>query len=100
MKLIKEETIFKPEEIKNLRDVANKYWETVKSKKYGQGEIFVSPDAKPLEISDGGISSYFAEMATRYNPDVIKGLKAVLQFILDNKKYHIVINNDTCTAYN
>ncbi|MEM9330381.1 MAG: SCP2 sterol-binding domain-containing protein [Pseudomonadota bacterium] len=49
------------------------------------------PDPTIQQVIDG--------MPSRYNPSAIKGLKAVLQFILsgdDPVKFHAIIDNEEC----
>ncbi len=58
-------------------------------------------EKKPLKLTDGGMASYFAGMASQYNPNAVPGLEAVIQFKLEeiNENFYLLIENDNCIAY-
>jgi putative sterol carrier protein len=56
-------------------------------------------EKKPLKLTDGGMASFFAGMALRYNPKADPGLNTVIQFNLESENYYLIINNDECKAY-
>ena len=95
---IEKETIVPEEKLEFFREMANKYWESFLPKDYSKIEL-ETPQEKSIELSDGGMTAFFAGMAMQYNPNVISGLKAVLQFNLEDEKYYLRINENICNAY-
>jgi len=99
-KLINEESMIKSEDVDTFIDIANKYWDSLMPQDYSQIKIKKNVDAKPLKLTDGGMSTFFAGMSRIFNPNAIPGLKAVLQFNLDKDQYHLIMDEDKCSAYN
>ncbi len=97
-KAITDKTTYTDEEIKVFREMANKYWDSMLPKDYSKVKLETT-DMEPLKATDDGMSAFFAGMAQIYNPKAIPGLKAVMQFNLDDEKYCLVINENECTAY-
>jgi putative sterol carrier protein len=56
-------------------------------------------EEKVLKLTDGGMTSFFAGMALRYNPKAEPGLDAIIQFTLEEENYYLVIAQDECRAY-
>ena len=58
-------------------------------------------EAKPLKLTDGGLATFFAGMALRYNANAVPNLEAVIEFKLEdeNEKYYLIIKEDKCKAY-
>jgi len=84
--------------IKVYRKMANKYWESLQTKDYSQVEIKTTK-AKPLKMSDKGMAAFFVGMANLYDPKGVPGLKAIIQFNLDDDYYHLLIDGNKCTAF-
>jgi putative sterol carrier protein len=100
-KAIKDKTSYTNEELQVFREMANKYWESMLPKDYSQVKL-EKTEMEPLKITDAGstgMSAFFAGMAQIYNPKAIPGLKAVIQFELDDERFYLVINENTCNAY-
>ncbi len=97
-KAIEKETIVPKNKLKLFREMANKYWDSLLPKEYSKVQLEATND-KLLEISDGGMGAFFAGMASQYNPNVLSGLKAVLQFNLENERYYLKVNQNICKAY-
>ena len=97
-KAIIDKTSYTEEQVSKFRHVANKYWKSLQPKDYSQVQVN-EVDATPLKMSDKGMGAFFAGMAAIYNPSAIPGLKAVVQFNLDNDNYHLIINETECQAY-
>ena len=53
----------------------------------------------PLKMTDNGMAPFFAGMAEQYNPKAVPGLKAVIQFNLENDNYYLIISGNECKAY-
>ena len=98
-KAIIDKTSYTEEQVQKFRHVANKYWKSLQPKDYSQVQVN-EVDAVPLKLSDKGTGAFFAGMAAMYNPNAIPGLKAVMQFNLDDDIFHLIINNAECNAYN
>ena len=99
-KAIIDKTTYTDEERKTFQEMANIYWESMLPKDYSKVRL-EAIDKGPLKVADdGGMSAFFAGMAEIYNPKAVPGLKAVVQFNLDDEKYYLIINENECTAYN
>ena len=97
-KAIADKSTFTDEEIKVFREMANKYWDSMKPKDYSKVKLEAT-GIESLKTSDEGISAFFARMAELYNPKVVPGLKTCMQFNLDDEKYYLIINENECKAY-
>jgi multimeric flavodoxin WrbA len=97
-KRITDMTTYTEEEIKVFREMANKYWDSMEPKDYSKIKLETT-NMEPLKTTDSGMSGFFAGMAEIYNPKIIPGLKAVMQFNLDDEKYYLIINEIDCKAY-
>jgi putative sterol carrier protein len=53
----------------------------------------------PLDLKDGGTKAFFAGMAAQYNPKAEPDLEAVIQFKFEDEKYHLIIQQNNCEAY-
>jgi multimeric flavodoxin WrbA len=98
---IKDKTTYTAEELKVFRDMANQYWDSVVPKDYSQVKLEAT-DNEPLTASEGNPSDlrvFFARMAEIYNPKIIPGLKAVMQFNIDDEVYYLIIDDEECKAY-
>ncbi|MHA2088069.1 MAG: SCP2 sterol-binding domain-containing protein, partial [Promethearchaeota archaeon] len=95
---IAHETHFTDKQIQKLREVATQYWDALRPKDYSQVEI-ESSENKPLKITSEGLASYFAEMASQYNPNTISELRCIIQFTLEKNLYYLIINDNECKAY-
>ncbi|MFW9894793.1 MAG: NAD(P)H-dependent oxidoreductase [Candidatus Thorarchaeota archaeon] len=95
---IKDKTHFTEKQIQNLRQVGNKYWDALQPKDTSYVEIVI-PEQEPLKTTADGIASFFAGMATQYNPTAVPELNCVIQFKLDENLYYLIINNHECEAY-
>ena len=98
LKKITEKTQFSKEQIKNLREKGNIYWESLQPKDYSNIRI-EEPEVEPLKVTDKGMAPFFAGMASQYNSSVISNLKFILQFNLDENHYYLIIQGDNCKAY-
>jgi len=97
--LIKEDTTFTEGQLEAFRDLANRYWGSLQPKDYSQVKL-EAVEAEPLKTTDDGDwTKFFAKMAERYNPKAIPGLRAVMQFNLDDERYYLVIKETECKAY-
>ncbi len=95
-----EKTAIPSEQIETFRDVANIYWQSLQASPKEYKDLKIKPTgAKELRIGDGGMAAFMAGMAREYNPKAMPGLKAVLQFKLDDETYHLCIDSDSCKAY-
>ena len=45
------------------------------------------------------MASYFAGMANQYNPKAVPKLKGVIQFNLEKDNYYLIIDEDSCFAF-
>jgi putative sterol carrier protein len=56
---------------------------------------------KSLKLTDGGMSTFFAGMALRYNPVVVPKLEVIIGFKLEDREenYYLIIKDDKCKAY-
>jgi len=97
-KVITDLTTYTDEEIKAFREMANQYWNSLQPKDYSQVKLETT-EIEPLKVTDDGMSAFFAGMAKQYNPKGVPGLKAVMQFNLDDENYYLIINENECKAY-
>lgn len=100
-KAIKDKTTYTAEELKTFREMANQYWDSVIPKDYSQIKL-ETLDSEPLTATEGDpseLSVFFVKMAEIYNPKAIPGLKAVMQFNIDNEAYYLIIDDAECKAY-
>ena len=97
-KAIEEKTTYSEDQVNKFRHVANKYWKSLQPKDYSQVQVN-KVDTEPLKMSDKGMGTFLAGMASMYNPNAVPGLRAVVQFNLDDDHYHLIINEDECQAY-
>jgi len=97
--LIKEDTTYTEGQLEAFRDLANRYWGSLRPKDYSQVKL-KTVEAEPLKTTDDSEwAKYFAKMAERLNPEAIPGLKGVMQINLDDERYYLVINETECKAY-
>jgi putative sterol carrier protein len=89
------------EEIKRFVKIANMSWESMqpKEKKEIPKEIKRVVNTKPLDLSAGGIDTFFAGMALQYKPSKKATAKGVLQFDMDGKSWHIVMDGVKAEAF-
>ncbi len=97
--LIKEDTTYTEGQLEAFRDLANRYWGSLRPKDYSQVKLETVEEVPLKPTDDGEWVKFFAKMAERYNPEAIPGLKGVMQFNLDDERYYLVINETVCKAY-
>lgn len=96
---ILDKTTYSPEKIAEFRSISNNYWESLFAKVPAPtAEIQVVSD-RMLQISDGGIATFLAGMALKYNPNALPGFTGVIQFKFEAESYHLLIREGKCQAY-
>ncbi len=87
-------TTYLAEKIEEFRKMANAYWKAMLPKKVPVQTRVKTAAGRELKLSDGGMASFIAGMAMQYNPKVIPGFTGVIQFHLDDEKYHLLIKDE------
>jgi putative sterol carrier protein len=92
-------TTYSPERIEEFRKMANTYWKAMLPKEVPAQIKKKTITGKELKLSNGGMASFMAGMAMQYNPKAIPEFTGIIQFNLDDERYHVLIKDEQCKAY-
>ncbi len=90
-------TTFSAAALTQFHKIGNSYWKSFAPQE--NKKIQIPASAKILKLSDGGVKSFLAGMALRYNPGAVPGLEAGMQFLLDGSPYFLAVKDGECRAY-
>ncbi len=91
-------TTFTKEQKEAFINAANLWWAANQPKTVEAGAKEVSL-GRELKVSDGGLASYFAGMASTFNGTVYQDTNATIVFNLDGKQFTLLIKDGECKAY-
>jgi multimeric flavodoxin WrbA/putative sterol carrier protein len=94
-----EKTTYSPEKIAEFRSIGNAYWESLLTKAPAPKVDITPISDRALKISDGGMATFLAGMALKYNPNAVPNFSGVIQFKFETETYHLLIRDGACQAY-